>query len=188
MSNPYSCFSGLTPLWRGSTSLKRRSPPAASFQQAFSGVVIATPGSTMPPRLPMSVPPYRSAKTGGRARPFGGQSHRRSRCRFRSGSGQPSSSVRSCRITWLWMSWMSPGLNSIQHSPEHLTGQAGECWRRVLFELTTDLADILTLRLEWIGSDVARRRIAIALVAGRDVIRLLAPGSRKERVRAPGAW
>jgi hypothetical protein len=30
---------------------------AAVSQQASSGVVIATPGSTMPPRLPISVPP-----------------------------------------------------------------------------------------------------------------------------------
>src|SRR5712671_3525642 len=71
-------------------------------------------------------------------------------------------------------------LMAIQHSPEHLTGQADECSRRVVFLRTTDLADILTLRLEWIGSDVARRRIAIAPVAGRDVIRLLAPGGRKD--------
>jgi len=59
-------------------------------QQASSGVFILMPGSTMPPRFPISVPPYRSAKAGGNGRPFGGQSQRRSRCRLRSGSGQSS--------------------------------------------------------------------------------------------------
>ena len=62
----------------------------SAFQQASSGVFILTPGSTMPPRFPISVPPYRSAKAGGNGRPFGGQSQRRSRCRLRSGSGQSS--------------------------------------------------------------------------------------------------
>jgi hypothetical protein len=37
-----------------------------AFQQASSGVFILMPGSTMPPRFPISVPPYRSAKAGGR--------------------------------------------------------------------------------------------------------------------------
>jgi len=54
------------------------------------GATSLAPGTMMPPRLPISVPPYRSANNGGSGRPFGGQSHSRSRWRLRSGSGQSS--------------------------------------------------------------------------------------------------
>jgi hypothetical protein len=95
-----------------------------AFQQASSGVFILMPGSTMPPRFPISVPPYRSAKAGGNGRPFGGQSASAGGSRRKT---WPSHARRTSRRT----EELRLAVRSWKHSSKAVAGSVVDDWLTV---------------------------------------------------------